>query len=105
MVLADALRRRDIPIEHQTQVNRAVGGRTARIDLAVPSIRWGIELDIHPEHRTFDGHARDAQRRRNLHGAAWQIEVVTELDMADVEALADELLQNYRLRSIQSSAS
>ena len=105
VVLADALRRRNIPIEHQTQVVRASSGRTARIDLAVPSIRWGIELDIHPEHRTFDGHASDAKRRRDLHAVAWQIEVVTELDMGDVEALADELLQNYRVRSVQSSAS
>ena len=81
VVLAEALRRRDIPIEHQTQVVRASNGRTARIDLAVPSIRWGIELDIHPEHRTFDGHARDARRRRDLALVAWQIETVTELDM------------------------
>jgi hypothetical protein len=105
VVLADALRRRDVPVEHQAQVVRASSGRIARIDLAVPAIRWGIELDIHPEHRTFDGHARDARRRRELHGVAWQIETVTELDMADVEALADELVGLYHARRVRSSAS
>ena len=106
VVLADALRRRAVPVEHQTHVVRASNGRSARIDLAVPSINWGIELDIHPEHRTFDGHARDARRRRDLHSVGWQIEVVTELDLDDVEALADELTVLYHARrAAQSSAS
>ncbi len=74
------------------------GGRTARIDLAVRNARWGIELDIHPEHHTVDGAARDAQRRRDLHREGWQIEVVAELDMANVAPLADELAALYAQR-------
>ena len=62
VVLAEALRARGIPIENQTMLVRASNGRTARVDLAVPAIRWGIELDIHPEHRTFEGHANGARR-------------------------------------------
>jgi hypothetical protein len=96
--LAEALRVRGIPIEHQTRLVRASNGRTARVDLAVPEIRWGVELDIHPEHRTFDGQASDARRTRDLHVLDWQIEPVTELDMADVEALADELSLLYHAR-------
>ena len=96
--LAEALRARGIPIEHQTRLVRASNGRTARVDLAVPAIRWGIELDIHPEHRTFDGHANDARRRRDLHLIDWQIETVTELDMQDVDAIADELARLYHAR-------
>ena len=45
------------------------------------------------------------ERRRDLHGVAWQIEVVTELDMADVEALADELVETIDSAAVQSSAS
>jgi hypothetical protein len=105
VVLADALRARGIPIEHQTHLVRASNGRSARVDLAVPSIRWGIELDIHPEHRTFDGQASDARRTRDLHVLDWQIEPVTELDMADVEALADELAGLYRARLRHPSVS
>jgi Transcriptional regulator, AbiEi antitoxin len=103
--LADALQARGIPIEHQTRLVRASNGRTARVDLAVPEIRWGIELDIHPEHRTFEGHASDASRTRDLHLLDWQIEPVTEVDMRRVEALADELCDLYHARLRQSRVS
>jgi hypothetical protein len=98
VLLADALRRRNIPVEHQTRLERLPDGRTVRIDLAVPAIRWGVELDIHPEHLTLDGDARDARRNRQAHMVGWQIEPVTPLDMTDVEHLADELAELYHLR-------
>jgi len=84
VVLADALRRRNVPVVPQTQLARLADGRTARIDLAVPEVRWGVELDIHPEHRTLDGSARDARRSRQVHLVGWQIEPVTALDLQDV---------------------
>jgi hypothetical protein len=96
--LADALRARGIPIEHQSRVVRASNGRTARVDLAVPDVRWGIELDIHPEHRTFEGQANDARRVRDLHVLEWQVEPVTESDMRELERLTDELVGLYRAR-------
>ena len=52
---------------HRAPGNAGSPGRwtnASRIDLAVPSARWGIELDIHPEHLTLDGDARDARRNR-----------------------------------------
>jgi hypothetical protein len=104
VVLADALRRRNMPIEHQTRLLRVSNGRSARVDLSVPDVRWGIELDIHPEHGTFDGLHRDAKRRRDCHFVGWQIETVTELDMLDVEALADEMLALYTSRSREMTA-
>ena len=98
VVLADALRRRNVPIEHQSVLANLPDGRTARIDLAVPAIRWGIELDIHPEHLTVEGGAGDARRNRQAHMVGWQIEPVTATDMADVEHLSDELATLYHLR-------
>ncbi len=62
--------------------------RLARIDLAV-DIRWGIELDIHPEHRGLEGHAADARRYRDLYLVEWQIEPVSELDMLDSPTIAE----------------
>ena len=100
VVLAEELRRRGVPIEHQSLVVR-VGGRLARIDLAVPDVRWGVELDIHPEHRSFDGQAGDARRYRDLHRLAWQVEPVTESDMNDPGAIADELTELYHARRSQ----
>jgi hypothetical protein len=98
VVLAEALRARNVPVEHQTRLVRTSTGRIARVDLSVPEIRWGVELDIHPEHRTFEGHANDARRRRDLHLLEWQIEPVTEADMRHVDAIATELTALYHAR-------
>ena len=67
----------------------------------MPAVKWGIELDIHPEHRSLEGHAGDSRRYRDLHLSEWQIEPVSEHDMADVDALADELTALYHLRRRQ----
>jgi hypothetical protein len=97
VILLDALLRRDVPVEPQVPVDR--GGVVFHLDLGVPAARWGVELDIHPEHRSVDGHHRDARRVRSLHVSSWQIEPVTELDMASVEHVADELAALYRDRA------
>lgn len=70
----------------------------ARIDLAVPEIRWGIELDLHPEHRSIEGHAGDARRYRDLHLVEWQIEPVSEIDMLEPSVIATELTERYHAR-------
>ncbi len=101
VVLADALRTRGVPVVHQFQLRRGPNGRTARLDLAVPDVRWGVELDIHPEHRTVDGHAGDTRRYRDLHRIDWQIEPVSEADMARPDAFADELSKLSAIRCRQ----
>ena len=101
VVLAEELHRRHVPVEGQARTVRGSGGRIARIDLAVPDIRWGIELDIHPEHRSVEGQAGDARRYRDLHLVEWQIEPVTEIDMLDPPAIADELTVLYHARRRQ----
>ncbi len=98
VVLAAALHRRGVPVERQAEVVRDASGRLAHIDLAVPAVKWGVELDIHPEHRTIDRHAGDARRVRELHLGAWQIEPVSEQDMDNVDAIADELAALYHAR-------
>ena len=98
VVLADALRRRGVPVEHQAKVLRRSEQRSLRVDLAVTPVRWGVELDIHPEHRTVEGAGGDARRRRDMHLVGWQVETVTETDLADVEQIADDLLALYVTR-------
>jgi hypothetical protein len=102
--LAEALRERGVPVECQSNVDRAKRGKRAFVDLAVPAVRWGVELDIHPEHRSIEGHGGDAQRYRDLHLVDWQIEPVSEADLADVDSLADELADLYHARRRQVSA-
>lgn len=101
VVLGDALLRRGVPVEPQYKV-AASGERSQHPDLAVPAVRWAVELDIHPEHRSVEGAHRDARRTRSMHRGDWQREPVTELDMVDVEGLADELAALYfeRCRSL-----
>jgi hypothetical protein len=97
VALLDALRRRGIPAEAQVPV---VGDAAPiHLDLGVAAVRWGVELDIHPEHRTLEGHRRDAARRRLTNDQDWQVELVTELDLGDVPAVADRLASSYRLRA------
>jgi very-short-patch-repair endonuclease len=98
LVLGQLLRERGVPVLNQAPVERAPSRRQAFVDLAVPAVRWGVELDIHPEHETFDGRGRDAHRARELHRADWQIERVVAADMADPRRLADELADCYRRR-------
>jgi hypothetical protein len=102
--LGDALLRLGVPIEPQVEVPR-IGRVSVHLDLGVPAVRWGVELDIHPEHRSVDGHQRDSRRVRSLHVVDWQIEPVSELDMRDVESLAAELSELYhdRVRAIGGS--
>jgi very-short-patch-repair endonuclease len=97
--VADALERQGVPIERQVRILDLQDGRSVRVDLAVPSARWGVEVDVHPEHRTYEGLAKDAARVRALHLIGWQIEQVSELDLDDVEQLAAELAALYRRRT------
>ena len=64
----------------------------------MPDVRWGIELDIHPDHLTLDRGTNDSRRIRNLHLIDWQIETVTELDLEDLEALVRELARLFQAR-------
>ncbi len=98
VVLGDALLRRGVPIVPQWELSLP-GEVTTHPDLSVPEVRWGIELDLHHEHRSLEGAQRDARRMRSRHRGDWQVEPVTELDMVDVERLADELLSLYRERA------
>ena len=97
VVLAAALRQLGVPVVEQAEILRP-DGRRIHVDFGVPRARWGVELDIHPEHRSVEGHAADAERRRHAHRAGWQIEVVSGLDMRRPDALATELAGLYRMR-------
>ena len=95
VVLAEALRARGVPVEPQFADLQLPDGSGVRLDLAVPAVRWGIEIDVHPDHLLLDGTTKDKQRDRQCHRLGWQIERVTEIDLLDLDGLVDELVALY----------
>ena len=77
-----ALERRGIRLIRQYPL-RLVDGTTIHPDGADPSIRWALEID----HVTWHGGRLDAQydkrRDRAVRLAGWQVERVTDLELAD----------------------
>ena len=98
LTVADALRARGIPVEPQFASLELLDGSSVRLDLAVSSARWGIELDIHPDHLLLDGTVKDKRRDRKCHRIGWQIERVTEIDLLDFDGLIDELVALHTAR-------
>jgi len=101
VALLDRLRARGVPATAQVSVG------PIHLDIGVTDVRWGVEIDIHPEHRQLDGQQTDARRRAITNAADWQVEVATELDFDDVAALVERLVANYlrrRARLIAASA-
>jgi hypothetical protein len=98
VLLARALRDRGIPVVSQLDDLRLPNGRRVRIDLAVPSARWAIEIDVHGEHFLLEGGTSDRRRDRQCHLIGWQVDRVTPLDLADLDTLCDELVELYRAR-------
>ena len=53
----------------------------ARFDMAIPPIRWALEVDLHPEHRTPDGIARDNGRDSAATSIGWLVRRVGEVEL------------------------
>lgn len=100
VLIAAGLRKRNVPIETQVQPLLLPGGSSITLDVAVPSVRWGVEIDVHPDHLLLHGTSRDKGRDRRCHRVGWQVERVTEIELFDIEAICDELAELYRARCL-----
>ena len=98
VVLGNALRDRGIPVVAQLKGLLLSNGRTVRIDLAVPEVKWPVEIDVHGDHFLLEGGTKDRRRDRQCHRIGWQVERVTVLDLADLDTLCDELVELYHIR-------
>jgi len=76
----------------------------ARFDLAIPSVRWAIEVDVHPTHEGTVGSAADSRRDAAASMVGWETTRITradyELRFTDVVA---ELVADARHRRATSS--
>jgi hypothetical protein len=93
-----ALERRGIVLTRQYPL-RLPNGLTIHPDGADPTIKWALEVD----HVTWHGGRLDAQRDkirdRNARLIGWDVERVTDLELAeDFEAVIDQLEALYRRR-------
>lgn len=53
----------------------------ARFDLAVPSLRWAIEVDVFPTHAETEGRRRDQRRDQAARGVGWDTTRVVEAEL------------------------
>ena len=97
LVVAKALQAQGIPILVQATWLHLPSGRRIRLDISVPEIRWGLEVDVHPDHFLQQGTA-DRRRDRQCHLIGWQVDRVTALDLLDMAHLVSELVSLYRCR-------
>lgn len=98
--VADALRRagvRGLVRQHCIQLP---GHGDVRFDLAVPELRWAIEIDLHPSHRETLGIASDARRDRAASAIGWSTSRLTETqyDSAFNESIAELAATHAALR-------
>ena len=97
LIVMNGLLARGVPVEPQDEL-RLPNGKRIRIDLAVPAVRWAVEVDVHPEHSLQRGIVSDKQRDRQLHLIDWQVDRVTEEDLLVPKVILDELADLYRKR-------
>jgi very-short-patch-repair endonuclease len=76
------------------------GHGEVRFDLAVPELRWAIEVDLHPSHRETIGTAADARRDRAAGTLGWMTTRITEQQYEDRfnETIADVAMLYADLR-------
>lgn len=89
---------RGVPVVPQVRNLALPDGRQVRIDMAVETVRWAVEVDVHPAHLELWGTTSDKRRDRQLHLIDWQVERVTPLDLLDIRRLLDELAALYHAR-------
>jgi hypothetical protein len=104
LMVLEGLLARGVPVVPQMSELTLPNGRRVRIDLAVPAVRWAVEVDVHPAHLSLLGTTNDKQRDRQLHLIDWQVEHVTELDLLDLPGLLDELVALYLARVCSRAA-
>ena len=102
--VAQALLDRGVPVETNTTWLDLPSGRRARLDLSVPDIRWGIEIDVHPSHLGVVGSTDDKRRDRQAALLGRSIVRLTALDLIDLDATADELVALYHVRRTEVAA-
>ncbi|MGD9997057.1 MAG: hypothetical protein AB7R77_13645 [Ilumatobacteraceae bacterium] len=93
-----ALVARGIPLEPQRWLDVPNWG-PIRLDGCIPTIRWGVEVDVFPDHFTEAGASKDADRDLACDAIGWSVSRVTGLSLRrDFDGRIDALVRAYRRR-------
>lgn len=98
--VAKALQGLGVPIVAQVTWLDLPDGTKARLDISVPDVRWGLEVDVHPDHFLQFGTA-DRRRDRQCNQIGWQVNRITAVEMLDFDALMTDLVKTYRARAAE----
>ena len=75
------------------------GYGNVRFDMAIPSIQWVLEVDVHPEHRTVEGQTGDCRRDRRTRRSGWFVDRVGEAELTiEFDATLDDVVASVELR-------
>ena len=78
------------------------GYGAARFDMAIPSLRWALEVDVHPEHRTTEGVARDNLRDDAADRLGWFVRRVSDAEISRFDDTIDRLVAGIARRRSQA---
>ena len=68
-------------------------------------LRWGIEIDGHPDHFTEAGATRDRERDLACDGIGWKVTRMTGASLnRDLETCLDQLIETYHRRRSEFDA-
>jgi very-short-patch-repair endonuclease len=99
--VADALERAGVTgLVRQYRIDLPGHGEV-RFDLAVPDLRWAIEVDLHPRHRETMGRMSDARRDRAAGAIGWTTTRITNVQYDNLfdETIAEIASLHADLRS------
>lgn len=105
VTVASALSERGVRgLQRQWKINLP-GYGPARFDLALPKLRWAIEVDVHPTHRQTLGAASDHRRDLAARSIGWFVtRVGAERYDLHFDSTIDSLVEEYRRRVRSASA-
>lgn len=95
----EALRDRGV-VQLVCQHRESLTGRgPVRFDLCSVDVRWVLEVDVHPQHRTLEGQGGDHRRDRASRREGWVVERVGEYELLTrFDAAMDEIAASFRAR-------
>ena len=79
VIVGDGLVRRGV-LDLVRQHRLALDDRSIRFDLAVPTLRWGIEVDVFPTHQETAGALADHRRDAAVGELGWRVSRISRHD-------------------------